>query len=119
MEPLPCKLMNHASKWELWQSDRLVGAVWVEDLFVKHVPCMEMDGLRRSMHTMCGDYPYFEATYLDNPVYATDPKFLKNLEAYPESFRDALKFAIWGAAGGYFHAACSMKQFMCFHATSW
>jgi hypothetical protein len=78
-----------------------IGAVWCEDLFVKHVPCLEMDESQKRAYRP-EDYPYFEATYLDNPIYANDPKFLKNLEAYPEAFRDALKFAIWGAAGGYF-----------------
>jgi hypothetical protein len=78
-----------------------IGAVWVEDLFVKHVPCMEMDASQKRSYDP-KDYPYFEGTYLDNPVYANDPIFLKNLEAYPEAIRDALKFAIWGAAGGYF-----------------
>ena len=78
-----------------------IGAVWVEDIFVKHVPCMEMDRNQRQTYD-AKDYPYFEATFMDNPVYANDPTFLKNLEAYPEAFRDALKFGIWGAAGGYF-----------------
>ena len=78
-----------------------IGAVWCEDLFVKHVPCMEMDASQKRSYDP-KDYPYFEATYLDNPIYANDPTFLKNLEAYPEAIRDALKFAIWGAAGGYF-----------------
>lgn len=78
-----------------------IGAVWVEDLFVKHVPCIEMDKSQRAAYR-AQDYPFFGATYLDNPVYANDPRFLRNLEAYPEAFRDALKFGIWGAAGGYF-----------------
>lgn len=78
-----------------------IGAVFVEDLFVRNVPCREMDASQQRAYE-AKDYPYFEATYLDNPVYANDPTFLKNLEAYPESMRDALKFAIWGAAGGYF-----------------
>lgn len=78
-----------------------IGAVWCEDVFVKHIPCMEMDASQKRAYRPA-DYPYFEATYLDNPIYANDPTFLKNLEAYPEAVRDALKFAKWGAAGGYF-----------------
>jgi hypothetical protein len=78
-----------------------IGAVWVEDLFVNGVPCMEMSASQKAAYRR-EDYPYFEGTYLDNPIYANDPNFLRNLEAYPEAVRDALKFAIWGAAGGYF-----------------
>jgi hypothetical protein len=90
-----------------------VGALWVEDLFVKCVPCSGMDdeqkkeylsgvyfdaaGVRKNR-----DYDYFPATYLDNPVYANDPQFLKNLAQYPAAFQDALKYGKWGAAGGYF-----------------
>ena len=78
-----------------------IGAIWVEDLFVKHVPCTAMDANQREAYDPA-DYAYFPATYLDNPVYANDPTFLKNLEAYPAAVRDALKFGKWGAAGGYF-----------------
>lgn len=78
-----------------------IGAIFVEDLFIKQVPCLEMDHSQRAAYNP-EDYPFFGATYLDNPIYANDQAFLKNLEAYPEAFRDALKFGIWGAAGGYF-----------------
>ena len=78
-----------------------IGALFVEDLFVKHVPCLEMDSNQKAAYDP-RDYAYFPATYKDNPVYANDPTFLKNLEAYPEAMRDALKFGKWGAAGGYF-----------------
>jgi hypothetical protein len=78
-----------------------IGAVWVEDLFIKHVPCLEMDASQKAAYDP-RDYPFFGATYLDNPIYANDPRFLMSLEAYPEAFRNALKFGIWGAAGGYF-----------------
>lgn len=78
-----------------------IGALWVEDLFVKHVPCSGMDESQQDSYDP-SDYDYFPATYLDNPVYAQDPTFLKNLAAYPQAFQDALKFGKWGAAGGYF-----------------
>lgn len=78
-----------------------IGAVWVEDLFVKGVPCMGMDDSQKKIYHP-DDYEYFPATYLDNPIYANDATFLKNLEAYPADIRDALKFGLWGAAGGYF-----------------
>ena len=95
-----CPVSSQTRKWGSGNPIG-VGAVWVEDLFVKHVTCMEMDASQKRAYDP-RDYPYFEGTYLDNPVYANDPTFLKNLEAYPEAIRDALKFAIWGAAGGYF-----------------
>lgn len=81
-----------------------VGAMWVEDLFVKGIPCLGMDENQREVFDP-DDYGYFPATYKDNPIYANDPVFLKNLEAYPADMRDALKFGIWGAAGGYFRGS--------------
>lgn len=48
------------------------------------------------------DYEYFPCTYRDNPIYANDPIFLSNLEAYPGPIRDALKLGLWGALGTYF-----------------
>jgi len=78
-----------------------IGAMWVEDLFVKGIPCMGMDDSQKAAFDP-EDYDYFPATYLDNPIFANDPTFLKNLEAYPADVRDALKFGLWGAAGGYF-----------------
>jgi hypothetical protein len=95
-----CPVSSQTRKWGSGNPIG-IGAVWVEDLFVKHVPCMEMDEAQKRAYDP-RDYPYFQATYKDNPIFANDPKFLKNLEAYPEAYRDALKFAIWGAAGGYF-----------------
>ena len=81
-----------------------IGALWVEDLFVRHRPCQAMDDNQKAAYQE-GDYAYFPATYLDNPVYANDPMFLKNLESYPAAIRDALKFGKWGVAGGYFQGA--------------
>jgi hypothetical protein len=81
-----------------------VGALWVEDLFVKHRPCQYMEDSQKASYRP-DDYDYFPATYLDNPVYANDPTFLKNLEAYPEAIRNALKYGQWGVAGGYFQGA--------------
>jgi hypothetical protein len=78
-----------------------IGAMWVEDLFVKGIPCMGMDDSQKAAFDP-SDYDYFPATYLDNPIFANDPTFLTNLEAYPADVRDALKFGLWGAAGGYF-----------------
>ena len=78
-----------------------IGALWVEDLFVKHVPCQGMDDSQKAAYNP-NDYAYFPATYLDNPVYANDPQFLLNLAQYPLAFQEALKYGKWGAAGGYF-----------------
>jgi hypothetical protein len=81
-----------------------VGAPWVESLFVNRKPCDEMDESQRAEYDP-RDYAYFPATYLDNPVYANDEKFLKILNSYPAAIRDALKFGKWGLAGGYFAGA--------------
>jgi len=78
-----------------------VGALWVEDLFVKKVPCSGMDDSQKEAYHP-RDFAYFPATYLDNPVYANDPQFLLNLAQYPLAFQEALKYGKWGAAGGYF-----------------
>ena len=78
-----------------------IGALWVEDLFVKHVPCSGMDDSQKRAYDPA-DYAYFPATYRDNPVFANDPQFLLNLAQYPLAFQEALKYGKWGAAGGYF-----------------
>jgi hypothetical protein len=81
-----------------------VGAGWIKSLFIDHEPCLEMEDNQRKQYRP-EDYEYFPCTYLDNPVYANDPVFLANLENYPKAERDALKYAIWGLAGGYFSGA--------------
>jgi len=89
-----------------------IGALWCEDLWVNLQPCHGMDDDQKAQY-LAGiyyengvkkhrDYAYFPATYLDNPVYANDPTFLKNLSAYPAALRDALKLGKWGVAAGYF-----------------
>jgi hypothetical protein len=78
-----------------------VGSLWVEDLFVKKQPCHGMDDNQKLQYNPA-DYAYFPCTYRDNPIYASDPIFLKNLESYPAAIRDALKLGKWGLAGGFF-----------------
>lgn len=78
-----------------------IGALWVEDLFVKHVPCTGMDDDQKAFYSPT-DYDYFPATYRDNPKYANNPQFLANLMSYPAAVRDALKEGKWGVASGYF-----------------
>jgi len=51
------------------------------------------------------DYGYFPATYLDNPIYATDAQYIANLDSYQGPISKALKMGIWGVAGGYFDGA--------------
>lgn len=81
-----------------------VGARWVEDLFVKGKPCAEMDQNQRQRFKP-EDYAYFPATYLDNPIYANDTRFLEGLDSYRGPVAQALKMGIWGIAGGYFDGA--------------
>lgn len=81
-----------------------IGAIWVEDLFVEHRPTFQMDEHQKQQYDP-RDYAFFPCTYLDNPIYANDPVFLKNLESYSADLRDALKFGKWGLAGGYFRGS--------------
>ena len=81
-----------------------IGAPWVESLFVNHKPCAEMDKRQKSLYEP-KDYEYFPATYLENPIYATDPNYIANLDSYQEAISNALKLGIWGVAGGYFEGA--------------
>lgn len=81
-----------------------IGAPWVEDLFVKHQPCEEMDKNQRALYRK-EDFAYFAATYLDNPIYANDAQYIANLDSYQGPIASALKEGIWGVAGGYFDGA--------------
>jgi hypothetical protein len=81
-----------------------IGAGWVHSLFVLNKPCDEMDANQKAEFKK-DDYAYFPGTYLDNPVYANDPEFIRNLDSYPAAIRDALKHGTWGLAGGYFQGA--------------
>ena len=81
-----------------------IGARWVEDLFVKRQTCPEMDENQKREYD-AKDYAYFPATYLDNPVYANDVNYIKNLNSYQGPISQALKMGIWGIAGGYFDGA--------------
>lgn len=81
-----------------------IGAMWVEDLFVKHKSCTEMDAKQKAMYAP-EDYGYFPATYLDNPIYAKDAQYIANLDSYPDAIANALKMGVWGVAGGYFEGA--------------
>jgi hypothetical protein len=93
-----------------------IGAIWVEDVFVKGVPCTGMDEAQSAAYDPA-DYEYFPATYLDNPIYANDPNWLKNLDAYPADVRDALKKGIWGAAGGYFRGVWDENEHVYQHGS--
>ncbi len=81
-----------------------IGARWVEDLFLKHHVCVEMDANQKREYVP-EDYVYFPATYRSNPVYANDENYIKNLNSYQEAVSKALKEGIWGIAGGYFDGA--------------
>jgi len=81
-----------------------IGARWVEDLFVKHHPCVEMDANQKAQYR-AEDYVYFPATFQDNPVFANDPAYIANLDSYQAAIGQALKHGVWGVAGGYFDGA--------------
>lgn len=81
-----------------------IGARWVEKLFVKKIPCDEMDAGQKAKYKP-EEYGYFPATYLDNPIYATDENYIGALDSYQEAVSQALKMGIWGVAGGYFEGA--------------
>jgi hypothetical protein len=81
-----------------------IGAMWVEDLFVRYRPTSEMDARQKAQYDK-KDYGYFPATYLDNPIYANDAAYIANLDSYQEAISLALKMGIWGVAGGYFEGA--------------
>lgn len=81
-----------------------IGAPWVESVFVKKQPCAEMDTNQREKYESA-NYAYFPATYLDNPIYATDAQYIANLDSYQGPISQALKMGIWGVAGGYFEGA--------------
>ena len=89
-----------------------IGAGWIRKLFVDHRPCDEMDDAQRAMYR-AEDYAYFPCTYLDNPVYANDPQFLKNLMSYPKAIRDALMNGSWDVVGGYFYGAFDAAENIC------
>jgi hypothetical protein len=81
-----------------------VGARWVEDLFIKKQPCAEMEPAQKALYKP-ENYIYFPATYLDNPIFATDAQYLANLDSYQAPVSKALKMGIWGISGGYFDGA--------------
>lgn len=81
-----------------------VGAPWNRALFVDHKPCDEMDASQRAQYR-AEDYAYFPCTYLDNPIFANDPKFIAGLMALPEALRKALMEGSWDVTGGYFVGA--------------
>jgi hypothetical protein len=89
-----------------------IGAPWVRRLFVEHRPCDEMDDDQRKAYK-AADYAYFPCTYLDNPIYANDPRFLANLNSYPKAIRDALLNGSWDIVGGYFYGAWDDAENTC------
>jgi hypothetical protein len=89
-----------------------IGAPWVRRVFVDKTPCEEMDDDQRKLYDS-RDYDYFPCTYLDNPKFANDPTFHKNLMAYPAPIRDALMNGSWDVVGGYFEGAFDQAENVC------
>lgn len=78
-----------------------VGALFCKALWIDKRPAPGMDDNQRALYNP-GHYAYFPCTYLDNPIYATDPEWIAKLEALPAGLRDALKYGKWGTAMGSF-----------------
>lgn len=89
-----------------------IGAPWVRKLWVEHKPCDEMDEDQRITYK-ASDYAYFPCTYLDNPIFANDPSFLRNLESYPKAIREAMLLGKWDVVGGYFYGAFDRAENVC------
>jgi len=89
-----------------------IGAPWVRRVFVEHRPCDEMEEHQRLAYK-ASDYAYYPCTYLDNPIYAKDPTFLRNLNSYPKAIRDALMNGSWDVVGGYFYGAYDVAENTC------
>lgn len=89
-----------------------IGAPWVRRVFVEHRPCDEMEEHQRLAYK-AADYAYFPCTYLDNPIYANDPTFLRNLNSYPQAIREALMNGSWDVVGGYFYGAYDVAENTC------
>lgn len=81
-----------------------IGAPWVRRLFVDHIPCDEMDKEQKQQYRP-EDYAFFPCTYLDNPKYANDPKYIASLMSLPLGKREAFMNGSWDVVGGYFEGA--------------
>lgn len=79
-----------------------IGLQWVKSLFYLRRPTAEMDDSQRRQYNPA-DYEFIGATYKDNPVYANDQEFIRNLRQLPKNLRAALKEGSWDTiAGSYF-----------------
>ncbi|MHB8639214.1 MAG: hypothetical protein ACYDBL_05385 [Candidatus Acidiferrales bacterium] len=76
-----------------------VGHAWVKSLFIDKQPAAGMDPREYD----AADYAFISARVWDNPIYATDPSYLKTLQQLPDFFRRAFFDGDWSVfAGQYF-----------------
>ncbi|HYL62519.1 MAG TPA: hypothetical protein VE077_07845 [Candidatus Methylomirabilis sp.] len=77
-----------------------IGHSWVKALWVDHQPPA---GFERADLYDPRDYDFIRARLMDNPIYANDVEYRRNLETLPEHLRRAFLDGDWNVfAGQYF-----------------
>lgn len=79
-----------------------VGVGWIKNLFIDKKPFPGMDE-RESREYDPHEYGFTTATFRDNPIYANDPEYEKQLNQLPTALCAALRDGLWDVlAGSYF-----------------
>lgn len=76
-----------------------IGHAWVKSLFIDQQPAPGMDPREYD----ASEYAFISAHVWDNPIYASDPSYLKSLQQLPDFYRRAFLDGDWSVfAGQYF-----------------